>query len=351
MALWAGLTINNTRAANLFNGLYQMKGLDVVRKQNALLYAILGKKWMETNGAGGIKTQFERRKTTALDKVEVKFLGALDTINTVADATSSSDGGFASATPTWAANYWGSMQVALAHYYDVSGIPTEEWDNIRGNNAKTENFIAERMNQILLSLENTIGTAIHATASTALGRTLLGGWRMGASDGVTSGESNFATYCTIDRTDSANADLRGVVTGSTLGLSLKKLRAHQNAIAAKYSMPDIGIGDVTTITEVQSIIDAVTTTIENDGDWREFNGMYCQLGNVRYLGDQRSAANVLGHLNSSTWVFYEKETGMSTDGFIKAPHLKSAYVLPWDYWCQLICVRPSANGVLTGITF
>lgn len=347
MALWAGTSINTTALSQMFNQLWDMKGIDMVRDQNAFLYGLMGKRWEDTMGVGGVKVGFERRNKISGNKIEVRLLGKLDSISTVADGSSS----LAAPTITYASDYWGAAVFDLTHYADTPGIPSDEWKRIKGNEAKTRNFVADRFQQIVLSLENTIGNALHGVTGSGYTRTALGEWRHAVSDGVTSGESSYATYGTIDRSDSANADFRGVVSASVGNLTIPKIRTHLNNIATHYRIPDFGMGDVTTITAVQGLIDPYTQIVKND-DWKDFPGEYVQLGRTKYFIDHRAPANVLPHFNGDTWAWYESEDGLQVDGFQKAVGVaKAGYIMNYEYWCQAICVRPQANGIMTGLTF
>lgn len=328
------------------NQLWGAKAIDMVRDQNALWYALTGKRWLETNGVGGVQVKHERLNKISGYQVKLRLLGVLNSVATVADGSAE----LAAASRVWANNYFGAAVFDLTHYAQTDAIPSSEFNRIKGKEAETSGFVAERFNQIVLSLENTLGTAIHATTASGFARGTLGNFRHACSDGVSSGETSYATYGTLDRSDSANADIRGVVTPSTGILSMEKIQLHQNQIADNYRHPDIGVGDVTTITEIQGLLNGYTF-IESDEDWKKFAGRYVQIGATRYLMDGKCQANLLYHINSDTWGLWENEMGLSTDGFFKDPNAVAGYIMPWEYWCAVICNRPKANGILTGITF
>lgn len=346
MAIWAGSTYNNTNIASMTNQVWGAKAYDVVRNQNAFLYAILGKRWLDTNGAGGTRVNFERLHRITGYQVKTRFLGVLNTIATVADGSAE----LATATRVWANNYFGAAVFDLTHYAQTDAIPSNEWNRIKGKEAETSNFLAERMDQIMLSFERTLGTAINATVNTGFTRTVMGNIRHACSDGVTTGETTYATYGTLDRSDSANVDFRGKVTGSTGILSLEKIQTHRNTISDAYKRPDIGLGDITTITEIQGLLNGFTV-IESDDEWKKFAGDYVQIGSTRYLMDGLCAANILYHINSDTFGIWENEMGLSTDGWMRDPNAVAGYIMPWEYWCGIFCNRPKGNGILTGITF
>lgn len=345
MAIWTGSSYSNTAISSMANQVWGAKAWDIVRDQNATIYAILGRRWLETNGVGGVKVNFDRLKRIEGYQVKTRFLGVLNAVATVADGSAE----LATATRVWANNYFGAAVFDLTHYAQTDAIPSSEYNRIKGKEAETNNFLAERFHQIMLSMENTLNTAIHATVTNGFTRTVLGNLRHIASDGVSSGETGYATYGGITR-DGDDVDIQGVANVATGILSMEKIQYHQNLIADNFKHPDIGVADVTTITEVQGLLNGYTF-IESDDDWKKFAGKYVQIGGTRYIMDGKCAANVLYHLNSETIGFWENEMGLSTDGWMKDPNAVAGYIMPWEYWCGIFCNRPKGNGIMTGITY
>ena len=339
--LWTGTTLNNNVLAQVFNQLYNTKAIEMVRKENGLLYAILGKSWRDANPKMGVK--FERLEKITGNQIEVKLLGVLDTISTVADGSAE----LATQTPTYTSNMFGSATFDLTHYAQTKGIPSSEYNRIQGKEAKTLKYVDDVFNQVMLSLEKTIGDGINGTASNAPDRTHLGSWVYAVSDGVSSGETGYATYG-LDRSDSGNIDYRGTVTINTGDLTLGKIRALKNTIRTKGGKNQLGVAETSVFTKLQMLVEAYTE-IESNEDWAQFGGEYVQYGKTRYVLDQRAPTQVLGILDPESFVFYQNMINFTEAGFIRAPHLVAGYVLPWECWCQLICVQPSRNGKLTGI--
>src|SRR5947199_5780584 len=168
--LWTGTSLNNNVLAQVFNQLYNTKAIEMVRKENGLLYAILGKSWRDANPKTGVK--FERMEKITGNSIEVKLLGVLDTISTVADGSAE----LATQTPTYTSNMFGSATFDLTHYAQTKGIPSSEYNRIQGKEAKTLKYVDDVFNQVMLSLEKTIGDGINSTATNIPDRTHLGSW-------------------------------------------------------------------------------------------------------------------------------------------------------------------------------
>ena len=339
--LWTGTTLNNNVLAQVFNQLFNTKAIEMVRHENGLLYAILGKSWRDANPK--FPVSFERLERISGNQIEVKLLGALDTISTVADGSAE----IATSTPAYTSNMFGAATFDLTHYAQTKGIPSSEYNRIQGKEAKTLKYVDDVFNQIMLSLENTIGNAINASSPSAPSRTNLLSWIWAVSDGTSSGESSYAVYG-LDRSDSGNADYRAYVNPTTGDLTLNKIRIVKNNVRTKGGKNQLAIAETSVFTKLQMLLEAYTT-ITSDEDWVDFGGEYVKYGKTRYILDQRSPTQTLGIIDPESWVWYQNMINFTEAGFIRAPHLVAGYVLPWECWCQLICLQPSRNGKLTGI--
>jgi hypothetical protein len=286
--------------------------------------------------------QFERLERISGNQIEVKLLGALDSISTVADGSAE----IATATPAYTSNMFGSATFDLTHYAQTKGVPSSEYNRIQGKEAKTLKYVDDVFNQLMLSLENTIGTAINGTAAPA--RTTLGSWVYAVSDGVSTGETGYAVYG-LDRSDAGNIDYRSYVNITTGDLTLSKIRLVKNQNRIHGGKNQLGVCETSVYTKLQSLVEAYTV-IESDADWQQFGGEYTQYGKTRFVLDQRSPTQTMGILDPESFVFYQNMINFTEAGFIRAPHLVAGYVLPWECWTQLICVQPSRNGKLTGIS-
>lgn len=345
--LWTGTSINSTETAMVFNQLWNLTAVEMVRKKNGFLYAILGK--ME-NGATPLDgVSFQRMQKVTGKNIEVKLLGKLKSIPTVADGSAE----FTAATPTNTQDYWGAAEFSLAHFKDVHALPESEIDRFAGDELKTSNYLDQVFRMLVLSLEDTWGSSsssyggIHDTKAPS--RTVLGGWQYAVSDGTTSGESSYATYGTIDRSDSGNADFRSTVTGSVGDLTLAKVQTLQNTIIGKGGMPNIGIAHTTPYTKIQQLVQGYTH-VTYEEDWARFGGTWCEFSGIKFILDQRAPSSVLGLIDPETWVWYQRDIDFTKAGVVHVPTYVGSYVLNWGAWVQDICVRPASNGKLTGIT-
>ena len=334
MGLWAGGTsVNSTATAMVFNQLFNKKALSIVRKKNGLLYAALGKEEPLSMPNEGTKFRGEK-KITGL-KVEVKLHGKLKTISTVSDGANE----VATATLSVDGAEWGGAEFDLAHYADNHAIPMSQMDRFAGDESKTLDFISEVFEHLMLSYENTLGTALHT--SSAPSRTVFGGWEYAVADDN--------TYGGIDRTDSANADFRaGYLNASTGALTLAKIATAQNTIVGNGGTPDVGVCGIAIYGKLQQLVQSYTHIV-GDKDWDAFGGTWVRYGPTRFILDQRTSSGVMGILDSSSWVLYRNDGNFTRSGIVVDPSRVATYVLPWGSWAQLICLKPNSNAKLSGI--
>jgi len=327
------------RTASLFNKLWSMNAVPTIQTRNALLYAVLGKPYMGDAGA-----EFERFTWIDGDKIEERVLGSLDTISTVADGSAE----LAAATITYNDSMFGGMSWDFTHYFDVKGIPSSDYNRIRGSQAKTNSYIDDVFNQIVLSLENTMGTAIHAQVAGAT-NTVMGNWQHPVSDGTSSGETTYDSYGGITRSTAGNEQFQGNVNVSTGTLTLPKIRTAQNTVNGKGGNPTLGICGTTVMGIVQQLVEPYTV-IKSDDDWTGFKGQWFQYGATKFAHDQRCSSGVLGLLDPTTFGMWMRKVNFTDSGFTKYPGVKAGYVLPWETFVQFLCKRPNWNYKFTGIT-
>lgn len=347
MALWAGSAINSTETAMVFNRLYNLKAMEMVRKKNALLFKLMGKPDIG-NVNENTRLKFERSRIVTGKNIEIKLLGALGAPATVADGSAE----LATVTRQFSSTTFGAAEFPLTHYAWTQGIPSSQMRRYKGPQAKTAGFYDEVLNYVMLSYQDVLGTAIHDSAGTAvISRTVMGSWTYGVSDGVSTGETtdNFKLYGTIDRSDSANADFRGIVSTSTGALDLNKIRTYANQADANGGVVDTGICGTTLYTKVQQLVEPYVQTNYSE-DLAAFGGRYVRYAGIDFMHDQRTTSGVLGLLDSSTWLWVQNDDDLTDVGVIKDPSIVDGYVLPTAMWCQLICCKPNANAKLTGVT-
>lgn len=346
MALWAGTSLNTNETAFLFNKLATRKAIAMVRKNHGLTYALLGKR--EAPSPDGM-TRFQRLQTITGNKIEQRLLGNLRTPATLADANQTD-----AVTLSWDNDAWGAAEWSMTHYTDTVPLPNSEMDRIRGDEAKTASFIDEFLEYVMLGYEKKWGTDMHRTGySGGVGdasRILLmsvpyaiegydGAWTDAADD-----------YGTIARDDSGNADFRGQVQSSVGTLTLAKIRTSMFATKAYNGTPSVGVGDGTVLNKVHQLVENYSQVTYNE-KWSEFGGEYVRYAGIDWLYDNDTPSGYAYLLTPETWRLYMKSTAPFTEsGIILDPSKKASYVLPTQFWMQLVCLHPAQNAVLKGIT-
>lgn len=342
MAIWNGTALNTNELALLFNRIAAKKAIPMVRKNHGLTYALLGKR--ENTSPDGM-TRFQRLSTVTGNKIEVTLLGELDSPTTVADANQTD-----AATLTWNTDAWGGAEFALAHYAHTFTIPNSEYDRMRGNELKTANFIDDWLEKAMLSYQKVWGTAFHVTGSGGNpSRTVLGSVPY-AIEGVDGTFGSSETYGTIDRNDSGNADYRGQVQASVGTLTLDKIRTSMYATKAYNGVPSVGVAGATVMNKIHQLVEAYTV-VTYDKKWSEFGGSYVRYAEVDWLYDNDTPSGYAYLLTPESWQLYMKENVPFTEsGIMLDPSKRATYVLPTQFWTQLVCLHPAQNAIMKGIT-
>lgn len=328
----------------VFNRLKNLQALPMIVKKNALLKRLVGKQDIGRTFTG--KTEFERARIMTGLNIEVKLLGALSSTTLTADGSAE----LATVTPSFSSTQYGAAEFPLSHRTFTKGIPSSQIRRFKGKESKDDSFYAEVMREIMWSYEADLGTDIHSTTGTSvIARDNPGSWCFGVSDGTSTGETGdaFKLYGKIDRSDSANADFRGIIDDAGGKLTLDKIRSNINAADAKGGVTDTLVMGTTLFTAFQLLVEQyVHQTNVTSG---EFGAQYVCYDGACGIHDQRCPSGTIGGLDSSTWEFVLNDDEM-TSGMVKDPSRVSAYVVPTEIYYQLYTFKPNANFKMKNYT-
>ena len=344
--IWTGSTINSNESANLINQLWNTKAIAMVRRKNGLLYEVLGK---PEKGATPMDVKWNRVNKVSGRDVQFNMLGSLKTISTVADGYAAGAG----ETSAWGgtvipADTFGGVTLPLVHYADAEYFPSSELDRYQGDELRTREWIAQKMDYLMLSFENTFGNAINTSTAAVPARTQVCPVRHQISDGVSSGETTYQTYG-LDRNDSGNADFRGLVDVTGGDLTLAKIKARQNLIVTRGGDGSVGLAETTLYGKIQTLVENYTHTTWQE-DWANFGGSWVRYGNTRFILEQRMATQTVNLLTPSSWVLWWNMNNFTRNGIVEDPSRKATHVLVWGCWNAFYCNQPNQNSVMTGLT-
>ena len=327
----------------VFNQLANRKAFHITRRKNGFLYAVLGKE--EEHSTPGAGEGFKRLKKVTGNKIEVKVLGKTPSPSTIADGSAE----IATVSLSDRNDDFGAQEFALAHYTYTHPIPHSAMDRFAGQEAKTLGYLDDIFGEIMLGYEQVWGSALGLTgASAAPSRTVLGGWPF-AIAGTDPSVPTWASYGTINRADSANADFRGQ-TYNIGDLTLAKIRNAQNDIAIYGGDASFGCSGATVFGKVQSLVENMTV-VDYDEVWSKFGGRYVRYAGTSFTLDNYAPANALGLFTPSSWGLWKNDSlPLTKTGVINDPSRVATYVVQTGVWIQLICMQPNQNAYLYGIT-
>ncbi len=329
--LWDNSQFNTTRSANLVNWVINRKAIAIATKWQGLLYAILGHPQVGKTPMDGLT--WDRLEHQTGKKIEAKLRADLEEVEPMAFGAPE----VAGRVRAYNNNIFGNAEWDWTMYVHNHDIPKSDMDMIRGDEAKTESYITERLDHVLDSWHNRLGNDINTDQDQ--GADGYGGWPFAVSaSGV---------YGTIDRDLAVNSNFRGnEVDCSSSDPSLSDL------LSARLKAQVNG-GNARLVLANEEHYQTLAEEIQNKHnpgiepkDWVRFGGEYYAYGKQILLLEQRAPSDEVGVLDPDTWCFTLKEGSLSSEGVMRDPGSEHGFVLPFDAYGGLVCKHPGANSKL-----
>ncbi len=346
MALWNGTDLNKTALASMFNQMWTKNGaISIVRKANGLLYAVMDKSWEPAPPRDGFS--IKRMTKVSGNQIEVRLRGKNETLSTVADGAAE----LSAPAMIYSDNTFGAAKFDLTHYANKYGVPDSEYDRIVGDESKTKSFVADKMLSITEDHENEWGNQING-AQVGFTRTQMGSWIHAVSDGVTTGETSYATYGLINRTDAANADFRGVVNYLNRTMTLADIVSTRNLTRKNGGNVKLLLSETTVYSALESKLMNTQVVVNYDEKWSQFGGQYWRFAGMVGVMEHRMPTGVLGGLDTDTWAFWmdDKKPFSGDRTLIVDPSIAAGRVVLPRFWTQLLCNKPNSNFKITAIS-
>lgn len=339
MALWDGTTLNTNALAKLFNHVHTSRSVAIVAKATPLLNSFFGRPEKDGNSAYNKKVGgWAKSKVITGDKHEISLLGALHTPAPISDGVDE----LTVATISYNAARHGAVVFDLAHYGLVPGMPSSEYNRIRGSDAKTTSWAAEFYDEVKLSYDDVLSAELHENSTSAgPARSQFGSWVTAVDDGN--------TYGTVNRADAANVDYRGIVSSGTGTLTVPKVQAMINQARVNRGKTKVGVMGLTIFNGWQQIIQPYSqaTYSKNTAEWGSDHVMFA---GVEWVLDPDCPAGLVGGFDPSEWIVITNDYPFTDGGLKKDDHLKAGYIMNTELWCQNICRKPNSNWKMEDVT-
>jgi hypothetical protein len=332
LGLWQGTALNTNALAKLFNHVHTNRSVGMVIKATPLLNSMMGRpgddgKSAYNKNVGG----WGKSKVITGEKYEVSLLGALMTPATVADGSAE----LTAATIAYNSARHGAAEFPLSHWALTPGIPSSEYNRIRGDDAKTISWAGEFYDEVVASYDDVIAADLHEdSTSKPPARDQFGSWITAIDDGN--------TYGTIDRSDSANADYKGVVSTTTGTLTIPKIQEYINRARMNRGKIRVGVMGITLYNAWQQLIQPYSQATYNK-DMAMFGSENVQFMGVDWVLDPDCPSTKIGGFDPSTWVVVTNKYPFTDGGIVKEPTLVAGYIMPTELWAQNICIKPNSN--------
>lgn len=339
MALWDGSSIDTTNEALGLNKFLTYNALDEVSKNNALVFALLGKPSNMSEVYNVAAKDAKIQSTAGMVAVEgikqeYTYIGELETITGVASGADE----HTEVASSFNADAFGGAEFSLTHLTHHIYLERSRLMKIRGKGAKGAPFKDQELDRILRSYWNTI--SVHINADQDQTETTIGGWPFAIDEGN--------TYMTRDRSDAGNVNFRGYE--ESIGtLADTDLWTAQNSVVGEGGNPNFGICGPSVYTTVQDIASGLTQVQVSNDDWLKFPGPKLWFSGIPYFIDGRAPSGMLGLLDLSTWQLIMHEDGIKATDFKDSETKKSAVWSFTEWWIGFVCRMPKWNAKLTDI--
>jgi hypothetical protein len=314
MSLWDSLNLKTTDDAMIFNQLYNTKAMALMSRSRPLLYAGLGIMTPAATPLG--ETTFKKLTKVTGNKVEIKVMGKTVTpkyLATPADELAAVD--FAG---TYANDYWGAMEFALAHLAYTHPLPDSEIDRIGGDEAKTNSFYDETFQLLVESWLKMYGTEFHAAQAPA--RNAIGGWPWALSDGIEAAGA-YKLYGLLDRSVAGNEDSQAYVLDCSGSFTMKKFRKMRNRIKRNGGTAKLAVVNEDGYTEIETMLDGYAIiTADNGNEWRRFDGEWVQFGRVKFALDADCPASQVGLFDTDYVAVWANKSPFTRSGVMPMQH-------------------------------
>jgi hypothetical protein len=341
MALWQGSSLNTNELATTTNHWTRKNLVPMVVKRNAFLHALTNE---EAGPYGSIGSRVRYEKRARGNKLQVPLLGAIPSFSGLADSNQVD-----AVSLTWDSDAAGAATFEWAHYYHVEPVVHSEFTLMRGDDHKTLSWVEKVLKEkVVKGWEKTLGDAINGTAANS-SRTAAGGWRYGASDGTSTGESSYATYGTLDRSDSGNADYRGNIQRLSDGLlTIDDFFALKVDIMADDGNPTFAVVGATGFKKMEKELRGQAMLPQKD--WDAFAGDKLTCHGITICFESRCGETELGMFDPNALAIYLEEDGIDMEWEKAGGVYKGAkYVMPIHAWTAFIVECPSHTGKVTNI--
>lgn len=339
MALWQGTSLNTNVLSSSISKWFDKNYIPMVVKNNGLLHLMRKKDGDAAPTTPGMSGRF-RKGSISGNSLTVRLLGSLGSFSVVADA----DQGDVLTAATFSGENarWGAARFDWVQLYRKVPFYESEIRMIRGDEARTASFMDDKLKEVVYSWENTLGNGIMSNnlpTSSAIG-------------GIRASIADDNTYGTIDRTDSGNADYRSYVKAASGGvLTLEDVTDVCLEVIKAGGKPDIGVVGKTGYAKLERELRGYTMSM--NPNWEGFTGQRTpEYFGLSFVFDHRGDDTTLSILDSGSWALYTDEDGIGQDGLVPggATYKAVKYMLPLHMTTQFVCVAPSWNGKITGIT-
>lgn len=316
---------------------------DIQSKQYASLYAMRGESVYDRSTD---MFKFVRSKDIEGTSKEFSINGALPTFVPVTPGTAE-EGAYTSYRDF---NEFVNAKVDLT-YIPVSVTWTvSEERQLRGKQVAKIALIDELVKRSVKGYMRTLNGGTYGLGSTnAPSASSVGGLDYAISDGVSTGETAYAVYCTINRGDSANAQFRSGVATSVGSIALADLDTAQTAIMVQGGTPKLAICNQTPYNGIKALLQEGERFTTVNGEMN-FSGPHLIYSGINILLDPDCISDNLYMMDPEAFMWIENQENYTLSDVVLQSNTIGSFRGSAFNWAQAILVNPRLAYKLTGIS-
>lgn len=337
MALWDGATFAANVAASAFNQILPEETVNFVKKRTYFLSKLMGEQLPSRGGNEPI--QFERGRSVRGNKGEVRLIGKLAAPTAVAYGSAE----VATATPDFASNIAGGAEFEIANYPYSYSVPRSELDKINGASMKgEEDWLREIVNHYIIpGFMKEANTKAISNANAPAATHIVG---------LEYIIDTTNTYL-LNRSDSANADFRGVVQAAGGPFDMDTVETVVNQVTVNDGNTKMALGGLTVYGAAKSFVQSFTH-VSYSADKAKYGAASFEYAGIAFcLENDVTAGNLLLLDTDYLGVVYKNNpvnvgTPVTASWQVNPTNLLIPVTMNMQLWCN----KPNAQGKITGIT-
>ncbi|MBS1721399.1 MAG: hypothetical protein JSS66_00160 [Armatimonadetes bacterium] len=339
MARYDNSTINNDALAMAFNEYVTRTALPIAARRYGFVSGVLGAEADIFKRGDSSWAGMERIQTISGNKYEFMLEPARATYASTVQGSSELAALTASMPNQHGANEFGLTLIPINEH-----IPNSRLQRLQGPNLKGAPYVDQMFEKIRRNWIYTLAAGFSSNNNQS--DSAIGGWNYAIASGN--------VYGNVDRSDSTNADYRGVTASvSGAALTLADIDSLRINVMANGGLPTFAVCNAAVMKIVYNLVRTAgghnLVQYENGGDRFLYSAPYFSYAGIAFLLDEQAPSQTLGVFTPDTWSVVVNEGGFNVNGIMDNPGTVHGSLFRASCYAGLFCKIPGHNGKIYDI--